>query len=323
MKYKIDSKETICFDGEKYYLRIRGQDERNPVVLFLHGGCGSPDRAQTMKYQSPLADHFTLVCWDQRGSGLAYSKDEAKRVTLTKELYVEDAHNVVCYLKKRFNKEKIITVGHSFGSVLGLWLAQKYPDDIAAYVGVGLVVDYKENEMLSYQFTLDKAKQLGNQKAIRKLEEIGTPVDGKYKSDHSKSLMAQRSYLHQFGGATYGNTKPYFLELLTKDVPIMFREYSILDMIKYVKGINYCINSPLAGENPEFFATAKELQVPVYLLLGHHDYNCCFELAEKWFDEVNAPDKKLIWFENSAHFPQWEEPEKWNHAFASLFSQGD
>lgn len=94
------------------------------VVLFLHGGCGSPDRAHIMKYQSGLSDKCTIVCWDQRGSGFAYNKKEAKSIKLTKELYVNDAHNVVMYLKERFCKNKIIIVGHSFGSVLGVWLAQ-------------------------------------------------------------------------------------------------------------------------------------------------------------------------------------------------------
>lgn len=130
--YEIDSAEKITYKNQTYYIRIRTCDGNNPVVLFLHGGCGSPDRAQVMKYQSPLADKFTLVAWDQRGSGMAYDKKEAKTLTLTKEIYVEDAHNVVCYLKERFNKEKIIIVGHSFGSVLGTWLAKEYPNDILA-----------------------------------------------------------------------------------------------------------------------------------------------------------------------------------------------
>lgn len=152
MKYSIDEKSTIIWDKNKYYLRIRSCNKDNPIVLFLHGGCGSPDRAQVMKYQSTLAKDFTLVCWDQRGAGLAYDKHEAKTLTLTKELYVEDAHNVVSYLKNRFHKNKIIIVGHSFGSVLGVWLAQKYPQDIEAYVGVGQCVDYVKNEELSYDW---------------------------------------------------------------------------------------------------------------------------------------------------------------------------
>ena len=150
--YWIDKSETINVHSNKYFLRIRTCDADNPVVLFLHGGCGSPDRAQVMKYQSPLAEKFTLVAFDQRGSGYAYDGKEAKSLDLTKETYVEDVHNVVDYLKQRFNKEKIIIVGHSFGSVLGVWFAQQYPQDVLAYVGVGQCVDSVENEIVCVDF---------------------------------------------------------------------------------------------------------------------------------------------------------------------------
>ncbi len=106
-KYEIDCKEVAEVGGEKYYLRIRGQDVKNPVVLFLHGGCGSPDRAHMLRFQSPLAEKFTLVAWDQRGSGLAYDKREAANTVLTRELIVSDAVNVVGWLKRRFGKDKI------------------------------------------------------------------------------------------------------------------------------------------------------------------------------------------------------------------------
>lgn len=134
MLYALDKSEIVSINSTKYYLRIRTCNTDNPVVLFLHGGCGSPDRAQVMKYQSPLATNFTLVALDQRGSGYAYNKKEAKTLDLTKEIYVNDVHNVVDYLKQKFNKQKIIIVGHSFGSVLGVWYVQQYPNDVLAYV---------------------------------------------------------------------------------------------------------------------------------------------------------------------------------------------
>lgn len=317
--YTIDSSEKIKYNNQTYYVRIRTCDINNPVVLFLHGGCGSPDRAQVIKYQSPLADKFTLVAWDQRGAGLAYNKEEAKSLVLTKDVYVEDAHNVVCYLKERFNKDKIIIVGHSFGSVLGVWLADKCPDDICAYIGVGQCIDYIENEKLSYEWALNEAKRLNDRKAINTLQKIGSPSNGKYSGNHVKSIMKQRSILHKYGGATYANRKPYWQELLFHDVPILHKEYTLSQLIKYVKGLSYSPNQPLATTNPDFMNTVKSLDVPVYLLLGRHDRNCVSALAEQWLNLLNAPEKQLIWFENSAHSPQWEEPELWNKQFRALF----
>lgn len=319
--YQTDSSEAIVFNGNKYYIRIRTADVNNPVVLFLHGGCGSPDRAQVMKYQSPLADEFTLVAWDQRGAGLAYDKKEAATLTLTKEIYVEDACNVVQYLKQRFEKEKIIIVGHSFGSVLGVWLAQRCPEDILCYIGVGQCVDYIKNEEMSYAWALEEAKRVNDKKSIKILEAIGFPKNGQYAQNHQKSLMKQRSVLHKLGGATYANRKPYWQELLFHEVPIMRKEYSLGGLLKYIKGLTYSPTQPLGKTNPDFLNTAKELSVPVYLLLGRHDYNCIHTLAEEWLNALSAPDKKLIYFENSAHSPQWEESENWNKAFRSLFCE--
>lgn len=320
MVYTIDKAETIYFGPGKYFLRIRTCDESNPVVLFLHGGCGSPDRAQVMKYQSPLAERFTLVAFDQRGAGYAYDGKEAKSLDLTKEIYVDDVHNVVDYLKKRFHKDKIIIVGHSFGSVLGVWFAQQYPQDVLAYVGVGQCVDYVENEKSSYAWTLIESERIGDKKSLKVLKEIGAPLeDGKYIGNHQKCLMKQRAVLHKLGGATYSNRKPYWQELLFHEVPIMLKEYSLCGMIKYIKGLSYSPNTTLAKTNPDFMNTAQTLDVPVYLLLGHHDMNCVYTLAEQWFDSLQAPDKKLVWFENSAHSPQWEEHENWNKVFKSLF----
>ena len=320
MLFALDRSEIIDFNGNKYYLRLRTCNLEHPVILFLHGGCGSPDRAQVMKYQSPLAEKFTLVAFDQRGSGYAYDAKEAKTLDLTKDIYVEDVHNVVEYLKKRFNKDKVIIVGHSFGSVLGVWFAQKYPQDVSAYVGVGQCIDYVQNEKLSYAWTLKEAEKIGDNKSVKILKEIGAPLEnGKYKYNHQKCLMKQRAILHKLGGATFANRKPYWQELLFHEVPVMLKEYSLPGMIKYIKGLNYSPNTTLAKTNPDFMNSAKHLNVPVYLLLGHHDMNCVYTLAEKWFEQLQAPEKQLIWFENSAHSPQWEEPENWNKTFIELF----
>ncbi len=319
-KYAVDSKETIEFNEQNYYLRILSANVNNPVVLFLHGGCGSPDRAHMIKYQSPLAKEFTLVAWDQRGSGLAYNKKEAKTLSITKEIIIEDAYNVVQYLKKRFEKNKIIIAGHSWGSALGVWLAQRCPEDIEAYVGIGQVVDYIKNEEMSYQWTLEEAKRIGDKHSIKKLLNIGYPENGTYANNHVSSLMKQRAVLHKLGGATFKNRKPYWQELLYRDIPLIIKEYGIKGAIKYIKGISYSTAQPMAKDNPDFMNKAKELDVPVYLLLGRHDINCVHTLAQEWYNSLIAPKKRLIWFENSAHFPQWEESDAWNKSFLELFT---
>ena len=312
-KYALDEKICINYNDNKYYLRIRTMDIDNPVVLFLHGGPGTPDRAQTMHYQSPLADNFTLVAFDQFGAGLAYDK---KKPDITKEKAIEDIHNVVAYLKERFNKEKVIFVGHSFGTQLSIWYLQQYSSDVQVFVGIGLAVENVEGESISYEWCLEQAKLKNDKASIRTLEKIGHPVDSKYKS--SNDLIKERNVLNKMGGFIHESGKPYWQYLLTHDVPMILREYGLCGAIKYIKGLNSSLNTSLAAINPDFMNTAKSIDIPVYLTLGKYDHVCAAELGIRWYNQVEAPEKKLIIFEHSGHCPQWEESELWNKTFREL-----
>lgn len=310
-KYFIDTAEKIAVNGQAYYIRIRSQDASNPVVLFLHGGCGAADRPFIMKWNSPLSEKCTLVAWDQRGAGIAYSAKTAKTEVLTKELYIEDTHNVVQYLKERFHKDKIILVGHSFGSQLGVWYTQRFPETVESYVGVGQVVDAAKNEELSYAFTLQEAKKRNDKRALKVLLEIGPPVNGFYKDD---KMLVQRNYLNKFGGILYGKYGNSVINTLPK-IPCMFKEYSFKTMLNYVKANVYCLSQPLGQEKVDFMQEVTELKVPVFLFMGKYDYNTVYDLAKAWFEQLQAPYKKFITFEKSGHTPQWEESEKWNSCF--------
>lgn len=312
MKYLIDTSEKVSINGSNYFLRIRSQNASNPVVLFLHGGCGAADRPFIMKWNSHLAEFATIVAWDQRGAGMAYNRKTAKTEVLTKDLYISDLHNVVLYLKERFSKNKIILVGHSFGSQLGVWYVQKYPEDVESYVGIGQVVDAVRNEEISFEFTLNEAKKRNDKRAVKVLEKIGPPVNGFYKDD---KLLVQRNYLNKMGGILYGKYGNSVINTLPK-IPCMFREYSFFTMLKYVPANEYCLSQPLGQEKVDFLNDVKSLDVPVYLFMGKYDYNTVCELAKEWLDNLDAPHKEFFEFEKSGHTPQWEESEKFNKLFS-------
>lgn len=307
-----DNKDIPVINNKKYYLRYRYKDIGNPVVLFLHGGPGNPDRHNIIKFQSALANVFTLVAWDQTGSGKAYNKVQSKE-EISIDSLVEDAHIVVLYLKEHFNKDKIYIVGHSWGSVLGVLLCQKYPSDIAAYVGVGQYINGIENERLLYKFVMEQAHIRKDGKGIKQLMEVGEPVMGKYK-DNKIALI--RNYLHKYGGASYNTANSIWKDVLSS-IPVMLKEYSLMEIFKYIKGMNYTLRY-IDTSKIDFLTSVKRLEIPVYLMLGHHDYNCPYILAEQWLEQLEAPVKQLIWFEKSAHSPQWEEAENWNNILTKL-----
>lgn len=310
-KYLLDKKEIIGINGEDFHLRIRSNNIEKPLVLILHGGPGCPDRHLVMKHLSRLAEDCIIVAWDQRGAGAAYNRKKAKKQELTKEIYVEDTYKVVSYLCKKYNKEKLVLIGHSYGSQLGIWFLEKYPELVHSYVGIGQFIDMEKNEDISFKFTLDEAEKRKDKKAIKKLNKIGPPEKGFYKDN---KMLMQRKYLHKYGGAEYGSKDSIVIENL-KLLPVILKEYSIFGVIKYLKGLSYCLNSPLGKNADNLLDRVKKLKVPVFLFLGHHDYNCPYCLAEQWYNNLDCPYKKLVWFEKSAHSPQFEEPDLWCDTF--------
>ena len=154
----ISEIQYMDINGAQQYVLIRGTDQSNPVLLFLHGGPGASATALLRKFNSELEEHFTVVYLDQRGAGKSYNKHISKDEIKVKQ-YIEDAEFLVNYLKNRFATDKIFLVGHSWGSRLGMYLLQKHPENFSAYVGVGQELAAFEGELQSYQFTLQRAKK--------------------------------------------------------------------------------------------------------------------------------------------------------------------
>lgn len=310
MKYKLDDKLFIDVNGDKQHLHIRSNKPDGDVLLFVHGGPGVCDRTWVMPAQSKyLADYCVMVCWDQRMAGKSFNEANINKNITVNEM-IEDMHEVVLYLCKRFNKDKICFVGHSWGTILGVCYLQKYPETIKAYVGMGQFVNGAENEIQSYHFVLDYAKSHNDTKAIKTLEEIGEPVDGLFVNNWYESMMIQRNYLTIYGGGSYKKTEGVFSSVL---LPLITSgEYSIFDFSKYIKGSYHCLKK-LWQEvvKLKFDNTVHKLDVPVYIFQGEHDQNTPTNLVKKWFDELEAPYKELVLFHESAHAPIKEEAELW------------
>jgi pimeloyl-ACP methyl ester carboxylesterase len=197
----------VMINGATEWLSIRGRDRRNPVLLFLHGGPGSPAMPEAYTFQSPWEDFFTVVQWDQRGTGKTYAANDPKALasTMTIEQMTSDAEEVTRYLQKRFAKRKIFLLGHSWGTVLGVALAQRHPEWFYAYLGVGQFVNLKKNEEEGYQFALDQARAHQNIDAERELLALA-PYPGAAGQLTFDRIGAQRKWLTYYGGMTYGRT---------------------------------------------------------------------------------------------------------------------
>lgn len=289
-------------------IHIKTDDESKPVLLFLHGGPGVCNRHTIFADHSDLMDSFTLATWDQRGSGGSYKGLDTK--TLTIDRMVEDAYELVCWLCQRFNKDKIFVIGGSWGSELGTYLCSKHPDKIAAFVGFGQVVDGALNEQLSWEFCMEEAAKADDQKAIETLKKCGPPVMGVYKGGNYKGMMMQRKVMMKYGGYSPSEKKRGYASSTVIPM-IKSKEYTISDLWGLIKGHKIVLDTmwPECGST-NFNETCTSFKMPFYIMDGRLDRNTPSSLVEGWFNKIEAPDKSLIWFENSGHNPMGDEGER-------------
>jgi pimeloyl-ACP methyl ester carboxylesterase len=319
MPDSITSLEKINLGGIKQWISIRGENPTNPILLYLHGGPGTPVMPLFRHFQSPLEKYFIVVQWEQRGAGKSFSLKIPKE-TMNIRKFMSDLHELIEILLNRFNKDKMYLMGHSWGSILGTLIVQRFPQLFYAYIGVGQASNTVESEKIMYKFVLEKAKEQNDKKAIKKLEKIGPPFDGLQKpyDNFYKGGYQAKMYVYSLV-AKYGGiircVKNYsdFLKLFLKYLPKFKPEYSVFDLIKIIQG-NIFSTKLMMKEllTVNLFKQVPELKVPIYILMGRNDYNWPAELAKKYFDELKAPKKEFIWFENSSHAPNGEEPEKFN-----------
>ena len=303
----VEKLVSIQIGGSTQWLSIRGKDKRNPVLLFLHGGPGLTFMPSDWTIQGPWEDYFTVVQWDQRGAGKTFSSNDPKVIepTMTIEQMTNDASEVVTYLRKTFGKQKIFVVGHSWGTILGVAVAQKHPDWLYAYVGVGQYVNAMRNEQDGYQFALSQAKEHKNTEALKELEGIA-PYPGDLDRLSFEKIGTERKWTGFYGGLAYGRTDLDF----DNDLATLSPDYTLQDIDNIGAGAGYSVShlfAPLFRINIEAVTTFR---CPVFLFEGRHDYATSHALAEEWFERIKAPSKKLIWFDNSAHMVMEEEPGK-------------
>ena len=298
--------EKIIIGGINQYICIRGKNIENPILLFLHGGPGDAMLPVMTGINKDLEDDFIVVNWEQRGAGKSYYPfGESDEINI--DTFVSDTYELTKLLLKRFNKEKIYIIGNSWGSVIAVEAVQQYPKFYYAYVGIGQVVHMKENERLSYEYTLNQSILRNDIKAEKQLKDMG--VNYFDRSDWLKCLLFQRKYLVKYGGAIYNQSSYCCLEKYFFASP----EYSLIDIINRIRGSKQSLKMLwLKLLEVDLFKTATQFEIPIYFIEGKHDYNAPSLLVSQYYECINAPKKELIWFEKSAHFPQWEEPKKFH-----------
>lgn len=305
----ISTIEKVMLGGVEQYLIIRGADSTKPVMLFLHGGPGSPEYPFIRTTNPDLEKDFVMVYWEQRGAGKSYSKDlDVKSMTLAQ--MISDTRELSQMLSARFGQEKIYLMGHSWGSFLGILTSYQHPELFHAYFGIGQVCDQYRGEMVSFEWVKEQAKANNDEKSLKKLSAMTFPDTLASIDTWINHLMYERLYVSKYGG---GVTRE--VTGMWPVVKLIFttKEYTLGDKINYMKGSMFSLRYLMPDVlNTNLSAKIDSMQVPVYIFQGKYDYQTPYIVAKDFFDQLKAPVKEFYTFENSAHSPVMEEIEKFN-----------
>ena len=300
----ISEKIHININGVEQGMFIKSKDSTNPVLLYLHGGM--PDYFLTRKYPTGLEDYFTVVWWEQRGSGLSYSADIPPE-TMTLEQMISDTEEITNWLRKRFGKEKIYLMGHSGGTFIGIQVAARAPELYHAYIGVAQMSNQLRSETLAYDYMLKKYRENGNTRMVRKLE--AAPVTMTDGTPESYRILRDPA-MHSLGIGTTHDMKSVISGIFLPS--LLSPEYTLIEKINMWRGKSRSGISILWADilATDLTRQVPELKLPVYFFEGIYDYTCSYAEAKSYFEKLKAPIKGFYTFEKSAHSPLFEEPEK-------------
>lgn len=306
----IDTSFLVDINGVSQYLEIKGDSRQNPVLLFIHGGPAWPATPMLRAYNADLSKDFVLVSWDQRDCGKSLSDSS---VSLTPDLYVEDAHEVTRFLKTEFNTTKIYIVCHSWGTIIGIPLVSRYPEDYYAYVGIGQVVNPAKALVVTRDYVVGKAKVKNDTSTIDAMKALPISMENPY-------ALSFEGLMKFFSLAN-----PYLISdsvAVLKDPTQLYADYSFT-------AVNWF--APLMRDGKELFNAMNASQLdlsrytnfklPIFFMEGRYDYTTPSTIAEHYFNSIKAPERKFFWFEQSAHSPNWEEPQLFHECLLEILAQ--
>jgi pimeloyl-ACP methyl ester carboxylesterase len=297
MPESVDEGFFAEIDGMAQWIAIRGRDRRNPALFFLHGtGVGYSAFAPVF---AAWEEDFTLVFWDQPGAGATHARNGAGAGALSFDRLTRDAVAAIDIVRARLGVGKVIALGMSGGTILGLKLARMRPDLLSACVGNGQVVHWARQETLAYRLLLDRARTEGNTEAVSDLERLGPPpwpdvasvaVKAKYANAPTPKEQAALAALGaQFAAAM---NPPADAAYVPHGLPAF-------DPMAQA-------TAAFAALKPEFEAfDARALglafEVPMIFLQGAEDVHTVSSEVEAYAAEIAAPHKAYVAIPGAGH----------------------
>lgn len=292
-------------DIKQYFLHY--PNDSDTVVLFLHGGPGQTEAQLSYKTVFPNRP-FSVVYYDQRGTGKTQSKNKSKPDTVTLETLLSDLKETVRYVRNKYPNKKLILLGHSWGSILGMEYIKDHSDTVDAYVGMGQVVNLKEGERAAYEHCY----RIASEKDKKKLAEISNYPDCVTKDNINKIMPKFRKIQAKYRMMGYSGGNAKLAKIFMKSPIFSFKDFFQManSMKQNVNLLNYLLDYDIS-ERTEF-------SVPIYFICGEKDWQVPSVVAEKYFDKIVTCDKELFIIKDAGHMTDLDNPEEYNRALAKI-----
>jgi proline iminopeptidase len=308
----VDSIEAIKLGGITQYIHIRGADRLNPIILYLHGGPGAPMMPFAWTFQPQWEKDFTVVQWDQRGTGKTFLANDPAQVNPTIDFNRMKADTVELsrYLIKRFGKRRIILLGHSWGTTLGIPVSIENPELFHAFVGTGVVINIPENERVGYAYTLGEAKRRGDVAGIAALKAIAPYPDPVTGTEGPKQMVLREHQVRYGLARTRSRSIPEDQRLMLW-AAFQSPDYHLADL-RYFLTAEWEADT-YARVRAYFIRHdarrwGSKWPIPLVFVVGRQDWQTPSVLADRYLRSVDTPFKQTVWIEGAAHAAPSEQP---------------
>lgn len=314
-EYGIDTLEPVVIGGVEQWVHIRGRNKNNPLLLFLHGGPGFPQIGWFDEVQRPWEDYFTVVQWDQRQSGKSYGSLSSLGHTVSNQQMIDDAEEMLAYLRQRFNRDKLFLIGKSYGSYLGMHLVKRRPQWLYAYIGDGQMTNTLGYINAEYQHLVDYAKHQGNKALLEKLVAISPRIDPN--NQWQSFIQHEMMIWEELNNLGKGISRTLSTEQFVNNISLkkwMSPHLTLSDIANEKIGDPYVLTAAGYPFSKEFMGInlddeiGTDFDVPIFLFTGAHDWHVPGDFQGQWFESISAPYKEQIIFSQAAHFPYLESP---------------
>lgn len=297
---KVDEKGFVSIGGIEQWVTVKGDSCANPIILFISGGPGNPLSPLSDTMYGAWARDFILVQWDQRGAGMTYGRSPPPEdSTLTIKQMSEDGAELAAYLAHRFGKQKVILWGSSWGSILGVHMAKAHPELFHAYLGTSQLVNFRENQAVSYAKLLKLVRASDDAASLAVLEAVGTPpwTDPRSFGKVRRVIRKYEAKVSTPPPASWQAAAEYSTPKAQADYEAG-EEYSFINFVG-MKGDGMASQVDLPKLGTEF-------AIPMFFVEGAQDLLATPDVAQRYYESIKAPQKDLVLLEHAGHDPNQE-----------------